>query len=368
MSPKIRAAVMRMTPYVPGKPIDEVKRELGLTEVVKLASNENPLGPSPKAVAAVTVAAGQMNLYPDASGFTLKQAIAAAHGVSPGQVVLGNGSDELIHLLGLVYLEPGDNVVIGLPSFVRYDAAADLAGVELRRIPLDKNWRHDLDGMAQASDGRTKLVFVANPHNPTGTVLTHQMVEKFSGEIPDSALLVLDEAYYEYGQDAPDAVRSLDLLRSGRNVAVLRTFSKAYGLAGIRVGYGLVSADLADAMERAREPFNVNSLAQVAAVAALGDTDHLKRSVEMNRAGIRRIEKQMAEWGFDTVPSCANFICIDVRRPGQEVFQNLLTKGVIVRSGGPLGMPNHIRVSIGTAQEVEAFLKAFSHVMLGAGV
>lgn len=368
MSPKIRADVLRMTPYVPGKPIDEVKRELGLTEVVKLASNENPLGPSPRAVEAVRQAASQLHLYPDASGHALKEAVANQFGLPMGQVVLGNGSDELIHLLGLVYLEPGDNIVTGSPSFVRYDATAGLSGAEHRRIPLDDEWRHDLGRMLEACDARTKLVFIANPHNPTGTVLTHAEVAEFCRQLPASAMLVLDEAYFEFGQDVEDPVRSVDLLTSGANVTVLRTFSKAYGLAGIRVGFGLVPADLADAVDRAREPFNVNSLAQSAAIAALGDREFLHRSVESNKAGILRIEKQMAEWGFPTVPSRANFICIDVKRPGQEVFQELLKLGVIVRSGGPLGMPGHIRVSIGTSEEIEVFLRAFAQVVLGAGV
>ena len=363
MKEQLRANVLKMTPYTPGKPIDEVKRELGLTRVVKLASNENPLGPGAKAVAAVTEAAKSMHLYPDASGYALKQAIASKFEVEDTQVMLGNGSDELIHLLGLIFLEPGDNVVIGAPSFVRYDAAAELSDVELRRVPVDAEWKHDLAAMAAVCDTRTKLVFVANPHNPTGTVLSHAEVVSFLDSLPAGCVAVLDEAYFEYSADVSDRLDSVSLLKAGRDVVILRTFSKAYGLAGIRIGFGLASAAVVDAVNRAREPFNVNSLAQAAAVAALEDTDHLVQSVKVNLEGIRRVEHAMAQWGYSTVPSRANFICVNVRRPGQEVFQELLELGVIVRSGGPLGMPEFIRVSIGTPEEMSEFLAAFEKVM-----
>ncbi len=364
----MRANVLRMTPYTPGKPIDEVKRELGLTSVVKLASNENPLGPGAKALAAVQEAALSMHLYPDASGYELRQAISAKFGVSDAMVMLGNGSDELIHMLGLVFLEAGDNVVIGAPSFVRYDAAADLSDVELRRVPLDSTWRHDLEAMAAVCDARTKLVFVANPHNPTGTVLTHTEVVAFLDALPSGCVAVLDEAYYEYSADVEDRLDAVTLLKAGRNVVILRTFSKAFGLAGIRVGFGLASAEVVDAVNRAREPFNVNSLAQAGAIAALSDSDHLAESVRVNLDGLSRIENAMRGWGFETVSSRANFICVNVRRDGNEVFQALLREGIIVRSGVPLGMPEYIRVSIGNSDEMSAFLSAFERVVVGVGV
>lgn len=364
----MRANVLRMTPYTPGKPIDEVKRELGLTRVVKLASNENPLGPGANALAAVQEAALSMHLYPDASGYDLRQAIAKKFGVADSEVMLGNGSDELIHMLGLVFLEAGDNVVIGAPSFVRYDAAADLSAVELRRVPLDSSWKHDLNAMAGVCDDRTKLVFVANPHNPTGTVLTYSEVVAFLDSLPLGCVCVLDEAYFEYSADVEDRLDAVALLKAGRNVVILRTFSKAFGLAGIRVGFGLASAEIVDAVNRAREPFNVNSLAQAAAIAALGDTDHLVESVRVNLEGLRRVEEAMRGWGFETVPSRANFICVNVRQDGNRVFQALLREGVIVRSGVPLGMPEYIRVSIGTAAEMGEFLSAFERVVVGVGV
>ncbi len=364
--PHIRPAVLGMVQYVPGKPISEVQRELGLAEVVKLASNENPLGPSPLALEAVRQTAADLHLYPDASGHELKSAISDHYGVPADQIVLGNGSDELIKLFALVYLEPGDNIVIGSPSFVRYDAAAQVTGAELRRVPLDSEWRHDLSAMARAVDIRTKIVFVANPHNPTGTVVDGQSVQRFAESLPQTCLLVLDEAYYEFAAQDSGYRSGLDLIQRGMNVTVFRTFSKSHGLAGIRVGYAFAPAETVSAINRAREPFNVNSLAQAAAIAALGDDHHIQRTREVNDSGLARVDAFMANRGFSVVPSRANFICVDVSSAGisgQEAFDRLLKKGVIVRSGGPLGMPDHIRVSIGLPEELDAFFAAFDAVI-----
>jgi histidinol-phosphate aminotransferase len=352
-----------MTPYVPGKPIEEVKRELGISHVVKLASNENPLGPSPLAVAAVRKAAETMHLYPDASGHALKEALAEKHGLDLNQILLGNGSDELIHLLGLILLGPGDNMVVARPTFVRYEAAAHLANIELRQVPLDAEWKHDLSAMAAACDEKTKLLFVANPHNPTGTVVNAEDFVALLESVPPQVVVVLDEAYYEYAAHLDFYPQGVDLVRSGRQVVVLRTFSKAYGLAGIRVGYGFASPEITDAIDRAREPFDVNSLAQAAAIAALSDEDHLSRSRTLNLDGLLRITREVEAMGYTVIPSFANFICIQTDRPAGDIFQALLHQGIIVRSGDPLGMPGVIRVSIGTEEEITAFLKAFSQVM-----
>lgn len=361
MQLRIRPNVLQMQPYSPGKPIEEVNRELGLDDVVKLASNENPWGPSPKAAEAVQRAALRMHLYPDASAFELKRAIAAKFGVKPEEVLLGNGSDELIHLLGLVFLSgPADKVVVGYPSFVRYDAAAHLADSRLVRVPLDDQWRHDLPAMAAAVDDQTRLVFVANPNNPTGTIVRRGAFDRFLEALPPNVPVVLDEAYWEFAQDEPEVPCSIHYLRAGKPVIGLRTFSKAYGLAGVRVGYGFAPEEVVDAIDRAREPFNVNSLAQTAALAALDDAEHLERVVKANREGLSRITDAVRALGCTPVESFANFICIDVGRPAQDVFQSLLLKGVIVRSGG---WGNSIRVSIGTPQEVDRFLQAFQEVM-----
>lgn len=357
-----------MQPYIPGKPIEEVQRELGLTDIVKLASNENPLGPSPRALEAVRQAAETMHLYPDAAGFSLRTKIAEKNGLPADYVMIGNGSDELIHLLGLVFLAPGDQMVVGDPTFVRYHAAGDLADVEIIRVPLNHDWKHDLARMAASATERTKLAFVANPHNPTGTVLTQAEIDAFRRDLPEDTVLVLDEAYREYALDLPDFPDAVQMIRRGQAVISLRTFSKAYGLAGIRVGYGLAHPDIVDAVNRAREPFDVNRLAQAAAVAALDDDEYLARSRQVNGDGLARITAAVEGLGFHVIPSRANFICIDLGRPAHPVFEELLRAGIIVRSGQGLGMPNHLRVSIGTPEEITRFLTAFTQIVTSAAV
>ena len=352
-----------MAPYVPGKPIDEVKRELGLSKVTKLASNENPLGPSPLAVEAVRKAAGEMHLYPDASGHLLTAKLAAKLGLDQSQIILGNGSDEILSMLGTVFLQPGDNIVIGKPTFVRYEAAGQLAGCEVREVPLDASFRHDLPAMLAASDSNTKLVFLANPHNPTGTTVTPGEIEALVRGLPASALLVMDEAYFEYGQGTVAMPDTVAMVRSGLPVIGLRTFSKAYGLAGIRVGYGFASAELVEALNLARAPFHVNALAQVAALAALDDTAHLERSKSVNAAGLKVLVEGVTRLGCETIPTAANFVCVRVPGDDRGVFQKLLHQGVIVRPGTPLGIPGFIRVSVGSVAECEEFLAAFAGVL-----
>ena len=266
----IRPAILKMSPYSPGKPIDEVKRELGLDRVVKLASNENPLGPSPRAVEAVKAAAETLHLYPDASCFSLREALAAKYGLPMNQIVVGNGSDEIIHLLGQIFLEDeGDEIIVGDPSFVRYDAAAGLANCRLIKVPLTADMRLDIPAMAARASERTRLIFIANPNNPTGTIVSQVEIEGLLQSVPSSTVVVLDEAYFEFAQSAPGMPNSLDYLSRFPNVVGMRTMSKAYGLAGLRVGYAFVSPEISDAIDRAREPFNVNILAQAAAIGAL---------------------------------------------------------------------------------------------------
>ena len=359
---RLRPNLQKMRAYSPGRPIGEVKRELGLTDVIKLASNENPLGPSPKAVEAVKLAARNMNIYPDASGHDLKAAIGEKFGMDPASVILGNGSDEILYLLGLMFLGgPDDTVVMGHPSFLRYGATPILPGSKGVRVPVDGHWRHDLTAMAGAATG-ANLVFLDNPNNPTGTIVKQPALDEFLDTVPDDVLVVLDEAYYEFACDEPGYPDSLQYVRDGRSVVVTRTFSKSYGLAGIRVGYAFAPPEIVDAYNRVREPFNVNALAQVAAIAALDDDEHLTKTLAMNREGLGRIEKRMSELGFSTVESFANFVCIDVQRPPEELTDALLRQGVIVRPGHVLGMPNHIRVTIGTPDEVARFLEAFETV------
>jgi histidinol-phosphate aminotransferase len=362
--PRIRPNILKMEPYAPDKPIDEVKRELGLDRVIKLASNENPLGPSPRAVEAVREAAGKMHLYPDGAVHDLKQAIACKLDVPLSQILVGNGSDELIHLLGLLFLgSEEDELIMGHPSFSRYDAAAELAPSRLVKVPLDEKYRHDLPAMAKAVTDHTRLIFIANPNNPTGTIVRRRDLDAFLSDVPDQVTVVLDEAYYEFAADEPDYPSSLEYIAQGHNVVGLRTFSKDQGLAGIRVGYGFASPAVVDAMNRAREPFDVNSLAQVAAIAALQDDDHVRRTVENNRKGLKRLANAFVSVGAKPMESYANFVFADFGRPAHPVFQDLLKKGVITRSGQALGNENCLRVSVGTPQEIEFFERALQEVL-----
>jgi histidinol-phosphate aminotransferase len=361
---RLRPHVRDLAPYSPGKPVEEVRTELGLRRAVKLASNENPFGPSPRALEAVRRAAGSMNVYPDASGRQLRAALAQRCGLRVDQVMLGNGSDGLIHTLGLVFLgSPDDEVVVGDPSFVRYDAAAHLAPCRLVKVPLDRDWRHDLRAMAAAFSERTRLVFIANPNNPTGTIVDEDSVRGLIRDLPPGCPLVLDEAYFEYAADVPGYPDGVRLLAEGLPVVVLRTFSKAYGLAGLRIGYGFADSEIVDAVDRVREPFDVGSLAQAGALAALADQDHVSDSVRRNREGLRRIADSALKAGFGVVESHANFVCIDLGRPCRPVFEALMRRGVIVRPCDVFGMPNHIRVSVGTEDETRLYLEAFEDVV-----
>lgn len=360
----IRPNVLKMQPYSPGKPIAEVQRELGLTDVVKLASNENPLGPSPKAIAAVTKAAATMHTYPDGGAFELKAAISAAHNIPVENLIVGNGSDEIIHILGQIFLgSPTDEVIVGDPSFVRYDAAAQLAPCKLVKVPLDDDYRHDLTAMAAAVTSNTRLIFIANPNNPTGTIVSKSEFDRFLSGLPDGVTVVLDEAYFEFAASEKDNPNSRDYVLSGRNVVGLRTFSKTYGLAGIRLGFAFAPSWIVDATDRAREPFNTSSLAQAAAIAAITDTEHLANTVKNNAEGLTTISAALEEAGFRPCESYANFVFAELHEPAQPLFQALLRKGVIVRAGDAFGCPTCLRVSVGTAVENTRFADALASVM-----
>ncbi len=361
----VRDAVRHLRPYVPGKPIEEVKRELGLPDdfsLFKLASNENVLGPSPRAVEAMQRASQDVWLYPDDTCFALKNALAAHHDLKPENFVVGNGSDEVIHFLSLAFLDAtrGDEVVFGAPSFVQYQACAMMAGCAFHCVPLTPDLRHDLPAMAAKVNDRTRLVFIANPNNPTGSVVTKEEFETFLAQMPPHVVVVLDEAYKEYvSQNTP---RALDYIES-HNVVALHTFSKAYGLAGTRVGYGVARAELIKHLQQVRGPFNVNSLAQVAAIAALDDQQHLEHSIEVNAQGREQLERAFGEMNLEYVPSQANFVFLNIGVDSAKVFAELLKQGVIIRTGTPFGMSNWIRVTVGTPEMNERFLKALEVVL-----
>jgi histidinol-phosphate aminotransferase len=355
--------ITRLVPYRPGKPIEEVERELGITGIIKLASNENSLGPSPKAIEVVQRLAAKMHHYPDASCFELRRAVAEHLDVAPEALVFGNGSDDVIHLLGVTFLEPGDEVVQGDPSFVRYEAAAILNKAACHLVPLTADWVHDLDAMAARTNRQTRLVFIANPNNPTGTIVGRQALERLLDRVPERALVVVDEAYYEYAAGDPDYPDCLPYVREGRNIVLLRTFSKAYGLAGHRIGYGVMPPGIAQWLNRTREPFNVNYMAQAAAVAALGDSDHVRRTLEMNEAGKQAFYTAFEALGLPYTPTHGNFVWVDTQKDCQAVFQALLHQGVITRTGDIFGAPTSLRVTIGTAEENAKFIQALREVL-----
>ncbi|MBI2206531.1 MAG: histidinol-phosphate transaminase [Candidatus Rokubacteria bacterium] len=353
--------ILGIAPYEPGKPIEELERELGIHDAIKLASNENPLSPSDRVREAIQAALLTLNRYPDGSGFYLRQALAKKHGVSPEQVVLGNGSNELIELIVRTFLRPGDEAVVPHPSFVVYPMIVQAAG-GIRVMVMLKDYRLDLEAMARAITPLTKLVFIANPNNPTATIVTANEVEAFLARVPERTIVVFDEAYIEFalGPDFPDM---LSAMKQGRRVVVLRTFSKAASLAGLRVGYGIADADAVALMNRIRQPFNTNALAQAAALAALDDDAHVLECVRMIEGGRHFLYDEFKNLGLKYVPSRANFILVDVGRSAADIYQKLLHQGVIVRPMTPFGMETALRITVGTPEENRKLVKALKAVL-----
>jgi histidinol-phosphate aminotransferase len=356
--------ILGISPYEPGKPIEETERELGIQGAIKLASNENPLPPADRVQQAIIDALKNLNRYPDGSGHYLRQALAKRHGVTPEQIVLGNGSNELIELVVRTFLRPGDEAVVPHPSFVVYPMIVQAAG-GIRVMVMLKDYRLDLEAMGRAITPMTKLVFIANPNNPTATIVTADEVEQFMSRVSERTIVVFDEAYMEFafGPDFPD---TLNYVKQGRKVVLLRTFSKAASLAGLRVGYGVADADATALMNRIRQPFNVNSLAQVAALAALEDEGHILECVRMIDAGKHFLYDEFKTMGIKYVPARANFVLVDVGRNASDIYQKLLHQGVIVRPMTSFGMETTLRVTIGTPEENRRLVKALRTV-LGKG-
>jgi len=356
VSVRIPDHIRDITPYVPGKPIDEAEREVGVRQAVKLASNENPLGPSPRAVTAIRDVAGRVHRYPDAGGQALRAALASRLGVPAGQIVLGNGSTEIVELLAKTLLSDGSGAIVASQAFIMYRIAVRAMGAPLREVPLVGH-RHDLRAMADACGPRTAIVYIGNPNNPTGTYITRAEMDEFLARLPGTVLVVLDEAYRDY-VEAADYPDGLDDLRKGRSVAVLRTFSKIYGLAGLRIGYAAMSDELAAAVERVRSPFNTSVIGQIAALAALDDVDHVARSREENARERAFLTQEVARRDVTCIPSVANFLLIETPVDGQDLYTRLLNQGVIVRPMGAYGFPRGLRVSVGTRSENLRFLAA----------
>ena len=352
--------VRALTPYPPGMPVEELEREYGISNSIKLASNENPLGPSPKALEALRGALEGVHRYPDGSSYYLRRALSQKLGVSPDTLIFGNGSNEIIELAVRTFLQPGDEAVMADQAFIIYRMIVQAAGGRPKLVPL-KEFTHDLEAIAEAVGPRTKMVFLANPNNPTGTMFPRSAWEEFLRVVPQRLILVMDEAYAEYVDDA-EYPNSLDDQGQDRPLITLRTFSKIYGLAALRIGYGVAAPEMIDLMNRVRQPFNVGTLAQVAAVAALRDDEHVARTREVNAKGMEYLRGEFRRMGLTWVRSWANFLLVRVGS-GAQVYERLLRQGVIVRPMGFYGFPDHVRVTVGTMPENERFVAALNLVL-----
>ncbi|MBE0425392.1 MAG: histidinol-phosphate transaminase [Nitrospirae bacterium] len=350
-------------PYVPGKPIEELERELGIKDSVKLASNENPLGPSPMAIKAILDAltdsnmSNSLNRYPDGSGYYIKKTLSEKLSVDEDEIILGNGSNELIDLAVRTFMRFGDEAVMAHPSFIVYPMSVQAMGGKPVEVPL-KNYTHDFDEMAEAVTSKTKVLFIGNPNNPTGTINKSDELERLMRRLPDGILVIVDEAYYEYVTDS-DFADSMKYFRDGRDILILRTFSKIYGLAGLRIGYGIARKDIISEINKLRPPFNTSTIAQKAALWALKDNDHIRYTKQINEQGKKNLYKELKTLGLEYVPTEANFIYILLRKDANDLYNKLLKKGVIVR---PVG-PEEVRVTIGLPQENKRFIEALQKVI-----
>ncbi|MFH1379579.1 MAG: histidinol-phosphate transaminase [bacterium] len=359
----VRSCVKKFKPYVPGKPIEELKRELKLKKTVKLASNENPLGPSGRAVTAMKKAASAVFLYPDGSSRELREALAKKHRVSVNQVILGSGTDEIIEIIGKTFFKQGDNIVVSKHAFIRYKMAGDLMQIKVKEVPM-KNYTHDVERMRKAIDSKTVAVFIANPNNPTGTYIADKELLNFITHVPRRVLIVLDEAYFEYASIYADYPNGISLfLRGFSNIITLRTFSKIYSLAGARIGYGIGDRAVIDPMDRIRPPFNITRLSQAAAIASLRSNELVTQSLAMVSKGKQALYRELDKRLLPYVPSAGNFVLIKVPGSGAAIFKKLLKKGVIIRAMDEYELPDFIRVTIGKPDEMRFFIRALDAVM-----
>lgn len=359
--PYIHRNVYELVAYQPGKPIEETARELGMRpeEIVKLASNENALGPSPLAVKAMQAAAAQVHLYPDGASFDLRSKLAARFGVGFDQTVVGSGSSELIELLCHTCLHPGIELIAAKYSFTMYPLMCKLFGATFVEVENKADWSHDLQGMLRAITPQTRLIFITNPTNPVGTMVGQEEIDAFMAQVPDHVMVAFDEAYIDFAEQQPD---TLKYVKQGKNVVVLRTFSKAYGLAGVRAGYAISTPEIADLLNKARSPFNLNSVAQAGTLAALDDPEHIARSVKMVRDGLRQYYAAFDAWGVPYIPSHANFLLVKVGE-GSRVFRECLQRGVILRPMDGYGLTDYIRITVGTEAENTRCINVLADVL-----
>lgn len=362
ISERFRKELKAFRPYVPGKPVEEVMREYGLTEIDKLASNENQLGPSPLAVEAVKRAAAEIYLYPEASAIDLKKDLAAQYGIGVESLVAGSGGEELLLIIAQTFINEGDEVVVPSPSFGIYNTTTSLLGAVIRTVPL-KDKEYDIPGLLAAVNEKTKLVYVCSPNNPTGHIATREQLDALYAGLPEDVAVVLDEAYFEFGKENPAYPDGLEYLAKHPNTLLLRTFSKIDGIAGLRIGYVITSKEIAAEMNKVKQTFTPNRVAQEAARAAMKDTDHRAATIAMNRSSLTAMETTFQEWGLDFFKSYANFIFVDVKTHSARVFEELLKKGTIVRPGHFWGWDNWIRVSTGTEEQTGRFLQRLKEVL-----
>lgn len=355
------SCIRELQPYQPGKPVEELERELGLTQVIKLASNENPLGASERVTASLQESLSGVSRYPDGSAYLLKKKLSEFLGVATDRLTIGNGSNELLELLARVFLSPENESIVSRHSFVVYPTVTRAIGAALKVIPA-KNYGQDLQATFEAISNKTRIVFIANPNNPTGTWVNRRDLTAFLERVREDVIVVLDEAYYEYVQEAeyPDGIL---LCEKYANLVVTRTFSKAYGLAALRIGYSVSHPDIADLMNRVRQPFNVNAMSMVAALAALDDQEHVHKSVALNSIGLRFLESECNRLGLTFIPTVANFLTIDFGRDALPIYNDLLREGVIVRPVGVYELPHHLRVTVGTVEENQRFIEALGKVL-----
>lgn len=358
--------VKGLTPYQPGKPIEELEREYGVSNIIKLASNENPLGPSPLALAAIRQEMDELARYPDGNGFLLKHALSEKLQVALSQITLGNGSNDVLELIARAFVTDKNEVIFSQHAFAVYPIVTQAVNAKAVVTPA-REWGHDLEAMGRAVTAKTRVVFIANPNNPTGTWLREDELKDFIARLPSHVMVVVDEAYFEYASDArmgaqgyPDAMQ---WLAEFPNLIVTRTFSKAYGLAALRVGYAVSNPEVADLLNRVRQPFNVNHLAIVAATAALNDHQHLERGIQLNADGMHHLIQAFQDMGLPYIPSVGNFVCVDVGKPAANVYDALLREGVIVRPVANYQMPNHLRITVGNGEENKRFLGALKKVL-----
>lgn len=359
MSLRTPSHISAIKPYVPGKPIEELEREYGIRDSIKLASNENPLGPSPLAVKAIVTSLETLHRYPDGAAHNLIRKLSEHLNIPRDRIVLGNGSDDIIGMLGRVFLEPGDEALIPTPSFLMYDIVVRCTGATPVYVPL-KSLGIDLEGVRKAVTPKTRMIFICNPNNPTGTIITRQAFERFAGDLPEGVIIVVDEAYIEFARN-PDCLKSTGY--EGRHMITLRTFSKAYGLAGLRVGYAVTSPEIGNLLNRVRMPFNTSIPAQAGACAALDDRDFFKQTLRTVHEGLDFLYAELSKIGIRYFPTQANFFLIDLQRNADEIFQALLRQGVIVRSMTSYGFPEYIRINAGTMAENQRFIRALNQVL-----